>query len=165
MGGLRHTRPPQALPAAVTIAAPVVGIAALGGLASDVRSEWYVSLAKPNWQPPGWVFGPVWTVLYALLAVSAFLAWRAADGPRRRPLLALYAANGALNLAWPYIFFQTKQPVVAGIEILLLLATIVAACTKPRARLSWVAGGNKVATSAAFGGPRSGRRVGAQTAL
>src|SRR5215211_4763189 len=128
MGGLRQTstRGPHALPAAVTIAVAVVGIAGLGGLASDVRSEWYTSLAKPGWQPPGWVFGPVWSVLYALLAVSAFLAWRDAHGPRRRPLLALYAANGALNLAWTYIFFQAKQPVVAGIEILLLLATIVA---------------------------------------
>src|SRR5215208_5251362 len=126
MGGLTPTRPPHAVPAAVTIAAAVVGIAALGGLASDVRSEWYLSLAKPSWQPPGWVFGPVWTLLYALLAVSAFLAWRDAHGPRRPPLLALYAANGALNLAWTYIFFQAKQPVVAGIEILLLLATIVA---------------------------------------
>src|SRR5215204_3411557 len=112
MGGLRQTRPPHALPVAVTIAAAVVAIAGLGGLASDVRSEWYLSRAKPSWQPPGWVFGPVWSVLYALLAVSAFLAWRDAHGPRRRPLLALYAANGALNLAWTYIFF--------------LLATIVA---------------------------------------
>src|SRR5829696_3820635 len=127
MGQLTPTRrPPHALPAAVTIAAAVVAIAALGGLASDVRSEWYVSLEKPSWQPPGWVFGPGWTVLYALLAVSAFLAWREAHGPQRRPLLALYAVNGALNLAWTYIFFQAKQPVVAGIEILLLLATIVA---------------------------------------
>ena len=58
--------------------------------------------------------------------MSAFLAWRDAHGPRRGPLLALYAANGALNLAWTYIFFQAKQPVVAGIEILLLLVTIVA---------------------------------------
>ena len=76
MGGLRQTstRPPHALPAAVTIAVAVVGIAGLGGLASDVRSEWYLSRAKPSWQPPGWVFGPVWSVLYALLAVSAFLA-------------------------------------------------------------------------------------------
>src|SRR5215204_6044166 len=85
MGGLRQTRPPHALPVAVTIAAAVVAIAGLGGLASDVRSEWYTSLAKPRWQPPGWVFGPVWSVLYALLAVSAFLAWRDAHGPRRRP--------------------------------------------------------------------------------
>jgi translocator protein len=110
----------------VAISAAVVGIAALGGLATDVESEWYRSLEKPSWQPPGWVFGPVWSILYALLAVSAFLAWRDAHGPRRAPLLALYTANGVLNLAWTYIFFQTRQPIIAGIEILLLLATIVA---------------------------------------
>ena len=101
MGQLTETRRPQALPAAVTIAASVVAIAGLGGLASDVRSEWYISLEKPSWQPPGWVFGPVWTVLYALLAVSAFLAWRDAHGPRRRPLLALYAANGPTSSSRP----------------------------------------------------------------
>ena len=63
MGQLAPTRRPHALPAAVRIAAAVVAIAGLGGLASEVRSEWYTSLAKPGWQPPGWVFGPVWTVL------------------------------------------------------------------------------------------------------
>jgi benzodiazapine receptor len=54
--------------------AVVGGIAGLGGPATDVTSDWYRTLAKPSWQPPGWVFGPVWTVLYGLLALSAFLA-------------------------------------------------------------------------------------------
>ena len=111
--------------AAAVITAAVVAIAAIGGLASDTTSNWYRGLDLPPWQPPGWLFGPVWTVLYALLARSAYLAWREAEGPRRTPILGLYAANGALNLAWTILFFRAHRPVVAGVEIVLLLATIV----------------------------------------
>lgn len=131
---------PRQLPAVLTIAAAVVAIAGFGGLATDVQSEWYRSLEKPTWQPPGAVFGPVWTVLYGLLGLSAFLAWRDAHGPRRGPLLGLYGANGVLNLAWTYIFFQAKRPALAGVEILMLLGTIVAmaALVRPFSRTaSW----------------------------
>jgi translocator protein len=110
--------------AAVTLA--VVAISALGGLGVNTDSAWYQSLALPSWQPPGWLFGPVWTVLYILLARSAYLAWRDADGPRRAPILALYAANAILNVGWTYLFFRAERPALAGVEILVLLATIVA---------------------------------------
>jgi translocator protein len=112
--------------AAVIITLAVVGIAGLGGLATDTNSSWYRNLELPSWQPPGAAFGPVWTVLYALLARSAYLAWRELSGARRTPILGLYALNGALNLAWTILFFRAHRPLIAGIEILLLLATIVA---------------------------------------
>jgi translocator protein len=113
--------------AAAIIAATVTAmIAALGRLGTDTDSDWYRSLELPSWQPPGVVFGPVWTVLYLLAGTSAFLAWRDVTGPRRRPVLALYAANAVLNAAWPAIFFRAHRPVIAGVEIVLLLATIVA---------------------------------------
>jgi tryptophan-rich sensory protein len=67
----------------------------------------------------------VWTVLYALLARSAYLAWRELEGTPRKPVLGLYALNGALNLAWTILFFRAHRPVIAGVEILLLLGTIV----------------------------------------
>lgn len=111
--------------AALLITAAVVAIAGLGGLATDTNSEWYRDLDLPSWQPPGAAFGPVWTVLYALLARSAYLAWRDLSGSRRAPVLGLYALNGALNLAWTILFFRAHRPVLAGVEILLLLATIV----------------------------------------
>lgn len=110
--------------AAVTLV--VVAISALGGLGVNTDSAWYQGLDLPSWQPPGWLFGPVWTVLYILLARSAYLAWRDADGPRRRPILALYAANAILNVGWTYLFFRAERPALAGTEILVLLATIVA---------------------------------------
>lgn len=112
--------------AAAVITGAVVGIAALGGLATDTDSAWYRDLTLPSWQPPGAAFGPVWTVLYALLARSAYLAWRDLSGSRRTPILGLYALNGALNLAWTILFFRAHRPVIAGIEILVLLATILA---------------------------------------
>jgi benzodiazapine receptor len=120
-----HPRPHR-FRAALTIAGAVVGISVLGGLATDTDSGWYRELDLPSWQPPGAVFGPVWTILYALLAASAYLAWRELAGSRRTPILGLYVLNGALNLAWTIIFFRAHRPAIAGIEILLLLATIVA---------------------------------------
>src|SRR3954469_11087225 len=107
-------------------AAAVTAVAVVGGLATDTSSDWYQDLDRPAWQPPGAVFGPVWTVLYVLIAVSATLAFRDVGGPRRRLVLGLFAANLALNVAWTWIFFQGHAPTAAGVEILFLLGTIVA---------------------------------------
>lgn len=106
--------------------AAVAVVAAVGGAATDTTSDWYEGLEKPSWQPPGWVFGPVWTLLYVLLAVSAALAWRDVRGPRRRLVLGLYAANLVLNLGWTLVFFRGHAPWAALGEILALLASIVA---------------------------------------
>jgi tryptophan-rich sensory protein len=106
--------------------AAVTATAVVGGLATDTESEWYRQLDRPSWQPPGWVFGPVWTLLYVLVAISATLAYRDVGGPRRRVVFGLFAANLALNAAWTWIFFQGHDPRAAGIEIVVLLATIVA---------------------------------------
>ena len=108
------------------ITAAVAAISAGGGLAVDTESDWYRGLQLPSWQPPGAAFGPVWTALYILLARSAYLAWRDLAGARRRPVLGLYVLNGMLNLAWTVLFFRAHNPVLAGIEILLLLGTILA---------------------------------------
>ena len=112
--------------AAAGWAVAVTAVAVVGGLATDTTSEWYRELEKPSWQPPGSVFGLVWTVLYVLIAIAATLSFRDVGGPRRRLVLGLYAANLALNVAWTWIFFQGHAPTAAGVEILVLLATIVA---------------------------------------
>ena len=70
--------------------------------------EWYRSIAKPSWQPPDWLFGPVWTVLYILLAVSAWLVWRSGDS-LTGVAMALYAVNLALNAAWSAVFFGLRR--------------------------------------------------------
>lgn len=120
----RH-RPARIAPVALAWAAAVAAVALVGGLATDTTSSWYEGLDRPAWQPPGAVFGPVWTVLYVLIAISATLAYR--DVRERRTLvLGLFAVNLVLNVGWTWIFFQGHAPVAAGVEILLLLATIVA---------------------------------------
>ena len=117
--------PVRVAPVAAGWAAAVTAVAVAGAIGSDPTSDWYRSLDKPSWQPPGAVFGPVWTLLYVLIAFAATLAVRDVPGPRRRLVTGLFAANLALNLAWTWIFFQAHAPVAAGVEILVLLATIL----------------------------------------
>jgi benzodiazapine receptor len=123
MDAITDRRP--VLAAAAGWGAAVTAVAVVGGLATDTSSDWYENLNRPSWQPPGAVFGPVWTVLYVLIAIAATLSFRDVGGPRRRIVLGLFAANLALDLAWTWIFFQGHAPTAAGVEILVLLATTV----------------------------------------
>jgi len=97
------------------------GAAFLG--AQSGPGEWYAGLRKPSWNPPGWVFGPVWTVLYAAMAVAAWRVWKAGDS---RPALALYAVQLALNAAWSWLFFGLHRPGLAFVDIVALWAAILA---------------------------------------
>jgi benzodiazapine receptor len=100
-------------------------VSVIGGMLTDI-GPWYRSLIKPSWQPPDWLFGPVWTTIFILAAVSAALAWRAADQAQRRMVATLFVANGILNVGWSLLFFHLKQPLLAGLEVILLWASIVA---------------------------------------
>ena len=101
-------------------------VAAVGGLAT-ARSvgDWYESLDRAPWNPPSWVFGPAWTVLYVLMAVAAWLVAREGlDEPAVRVALALYAVQLVLNLGWTLFFFGLRQPLAALIEIVVLLVAV-----------------------------------------
>lgn len=100
--------------------------AALGARASISAADFYASLALPSWAPPGSVFGPVWTVLYALMALAAWLAWRQGGWRAATPALVLYLLQLALNVLWSWLFFGWKQGALALADIALLLALIVA---------------------------------------
>jgi tryptophan-rich sensory protein len=96
--------------AILTAAAAAIAVALLGGLASDI-GPWYYGLAKPWFQPPDWLFGPAWTVIFALTALSGVWAWEA--GPPLRPwarILSLFAINGILNVLWSALFFTLHRP-------------------------------------------------------
>jgi benzodiazapine receptor len=106
-------------------------VAALGGyLTSLGLGPWYESLAKPSWTPPNRVFGPVWTTLFVLMGVSAWLVWRVRERQGARVALGLYAVQLGLNLAWSGIFFGLRSVGWGFFEVaifwLSLTATIVA---------------------------------------
>lgn len=98
---------------------------AVGGLASRNAADFYAALAKPGWAPPAWLFGPVWSALYLMMGVAAWLVWRArpetpADRATRRRGLALFAGQLALNALWTWLFFAWRQGALAFGEIVLL---------------------------------------------
>jgi tryptophan-rich sensory protein len=84
---------------------------------------WYAELSKPSFTPPNQVFGPVWSILYLMMAVAGWLVWRS-RGPARNRALALFGVQLALNLAWSVLFFGLKLIGPALIEIFVLLAAI-----------------------------------------
>ena len=87
---------------------------------------WYAELAKPSWNPPSWIFGPVWTTLYLLMAVSAWLVWLRGGWKEQRWPLALYLVQLVLNILWTPLFFGLQRPGLAFAEILVLLVAIYA---------------------------------------
>ena len=104
----------------------VFAVAAVGGVAgaSGVR-EWYPHLNKPNWNPPEWIFGPVWTFLYVTIAVAGFLAWRHGGLRWAKTAMVLFTLQLILNAAWSWIFFGLHLPGWAFVEIILLWIAIV----------------------------------------
>jgi tryptophan-rich sensory protein len=91
--------------------------------------EWYAGLAKPSWNPPSWVFAPVWSTLYVLMGVAAWLVWRRAGFAGAPVALGLFAAQLVLNALWSYLFFGLHQPAVALVEIVVLWLVILATTT------------------------------------
>ena len=109
----------------LALAALVLGsvvAAGIGVLGVAGTAEEYGALNQPDWAPPSWLFGPVWTVLYALMAVSAWLVWRAVGLGRE---IVSYLVQLALNAAWTPLFFGFGQRGWALVEIVLLWVTIV----------------------------------------
>lgn len=103
-------------------------VAGIGGVATS-RSvgDWYESLDRAPWNPPSWLFGPAWTVLYVLMAVAAWLVARdGLDDSAVQVALALYLVQLALNLGWSVVFFGLRRPGLALVVIVALFAAIAA---------------------------------------
>jgi tryptophan-rich sensory protein len=92
--------------------------AALG--AFFLPGAWYAGLQKPSWNPPNWIFGPVWTALYTLMAVAAWLVWRRGGFAAQRVALSLFLLQLLLNALWSPLFFGLQNPALALVDILLL---------------------------------------------
>ena len=89
-------------------------------------ATWYPTLRKPAWTPPAWLFAPVWTALYCLMGIAAWLVWNRAGWAATRIPLALFAIQLVLNVAWSGIFFGWRKPAWALAEIVLLWVAIAA---------------------------------------
>ncbi|MGI9428553.1 MAG: TspO/MBR family protein [Bythopirellula sp.] len=99
----------------------------IGAVATTPEIEgWYQTIAKPAWNPPDWIFGPVWTTLYVLMAIAAWLVRQAEGFKGARVALVLFFVQLALNIAWSWIFFGLHQPGWAFAEILVLWLVIIA---------------------------------------
>lgn len=102
------------------------GVAALGGwLTSMGMPDWYATLRKPSFNPPSWIFAPVWTTLYLAMGVAAWLVWRQAGFDGGLTALSLFFVQLGLNLAWSGIFFALRSPGWALVDIIALWSAIL----------------------------------------
>jgi tryptophan-rich sensory protein len=103
--------------------------AAIGSVAvARTVDNWYLTIHRPSWNPPNWLFAPVWTTLYLMMAISAWVVWRHrfAHPAKVWPALALFVIQLLLNTAWSWIFFAWKLPGPALVEIAILWLAIAA---------------------------------------
>lgn len=100
-------------------------VALLGGLLTRL-DDWYYALSKPAFQPPDWLFGPAWTIIFLLCVLAALDVWRRDLEPgQRRLVVILFAVNGVLNVAWSALFFFLKRPDLALLEVAALWLSVL----------------------------------------
>jgi benzodiazapine receptor len=100
--------------------------AAIGAIASAGAAGFYEQLVRPSWAPPGWVFAPVWTILYVLMGVAAWLVWRTHSFKEGRTALVLFMVQLGANALWTWVFFVWHQGALAFAEVILLWGLILA---------------------------------------
>ncbi|WP_045221518.1 TspO/MBR family protein [Desulfonatronum thioautotrophicum] len=100
--------------------------AAIGSAASINAQSFYAQIVQPSWAPPGYVFGPVWTVLYTLMGLSAWMVWRVDGFKGAQTALTFFLIQLVFNALWSWLFFVWNLGLLSFIEILLLLALILA---------------------------------------
>ena len=98
---------------------------AVGAAASIQARSFYSQLAQPAWAPPAWLFGPVWTVLYAMMAIAAWLVWRSGGFRANRIALSFFLVQLVLNAFWSWLFFAWQRGALAFTDIVLLWVFIV----------------------------------------
>lgn len=124
---------------ATVIVLAVVAVAIVGGHFSSMNRDWYDALNKPAWQPPNWVFGPVWTAIFILSAISAILIWN--TRPRTGLtywIIAAFILNGILNVAWSALFFGSKliYPAIFDAGLICLSVVVIMILAWPISRLA-----------------------------
>lgn len=115
----------------IAVALPLVVGATSGFFTVTGVESWYQTINKPSWNPPNWVFGPVWTTLYILMGIALFLVWKADTSAELKKIaISLFAVQLVFNFFWSFIFFYLQQPGWAVLELavmwIFILLTIFA---------------------------------------
>ncbi|MBU1014101.1 MAG: DUF1295 domain-containing protein [Bacteroidetes bacterium] len=101
-------------------------IGMIGGLVTATSvGNWFVELSKPSWNPPGWIFGPVWTSLYILMGIASYLIWKQRSKKPIKIAMGFYGVQLLLNMLWSILFFGLQNPQLAFFEIIILLIMII----------------------------------------
>lgn len=117
-----------------------VGLLLIGGLLTPL-GDWYKNLRKPAWQPPGWLFGPAWTIILGLAAWAGLRGWNAGTPAQQLDVLIVFGVNGVFHLLWSPLFFKAQRPDWALIEVPFLWASVLAlivALAPIDARAAWL---------------------------
>jgi tryptophan-rich sensory protein len=101
-------------------------LGAMGAMWTSSDSSWYKNLKKPKFNPPSWVFGPVWTILFTLMGIALYFVWVAPSSKIKLIALVLFGIQFLFNIAWSYLFFGINKPLFSFIDILFLLVAILA---------------------------------------
>ena len=123
---LSHKRFGTVISLGVFVAICITVSALSGAITATSVGTWYQQLAKPAFNPPDWVFAPVWTVLYLMIAVSGWRIWQHRAAPRRTSALSVYAVQLAANFAWSAAFFGMRS-VAGGLIVITILLFVIAA--------------------------------------
>jgi tryptophan-rich sensory protein len=137
---MARTRRPRDVAVLIGLVALCLAVGWLGGLVTEpsVRT-WYPTLVKPAWTPPDALFPIVWTLLYIVMGIAAWLAWRAPAESGRAPAMIAFAAQLVFNFLWSWLFFGLRNPLLGLIDILALLAAIIVTILLFRRRSGWAA--------------------------
>jgi benzodiazapine receptor len=123
---------------AITLTA---GLGLLGGIFTFSEiANWYAGLHKPSFNPPNWLFGPVWTVLYILMGISVWIVWKQPASPGKKSALAVFITQFVLNFCWSLIFFKLHQTGWAFVEICILWVFILFTIIQFGKFSAWAAG-------------------------
>lgn len=124
--GVYNNKMQSVLMLAGSIFLPLVG-GGIGGITTaKAIPNWYAGLRKPSWNPPSWLFGPVWTALYISMGVSAWLVWQKVGFTSPTTWLWVYLAQLGFNFTWSYLFFGIKRIDLAMIDIIAMWISIAA---------------------------------------
>lgn len=105
--------------AIIAIVIPLMVGATSGFFTISGVESWYQTIQKPSWNPPNWIFGPVWTTLYVMMGIALFLVWKEDTSEELKKIaIALFAVQLTLNFFWSFIFFNQQQPGWALVEII-----------------------------------------------